>query len=393
LGNPVDIALDGEELRVAEKENNLLLLFTDVFSHDGGDVAPRLSILSDSPESMVLEPDVASIGPDVSDIDDSSTALDGLLVTSNPVIGALEVGDIRRLDLALTETAFFEAVFELENVTLDRNGDACVTFDDGGAGGILFVNRLAKGRDGETLTDSRDRQIMGASTLLVSPKGVEVVDQLGRVLVAENNAAAPSILVFSSSAMDDAVPLEVTELPAQPWDLDYDPAGDRLFIAMTDGSVAVYDAYFNLPVPAVPDRVITISDGGVVPVQESVNLHGIVYDASNDTLIVTDVGDIAVDDDGVIYTIDAASTADGLTAPTVRIAGASTLLGNPVDVAYNGQDLFVAEKLNGLVLRFNDVLTSAGGDIAPDDSVLHVAPESVVLVPSNLSPTSGGSIF
>ncbi len=393
LGNPVDVVLDGQEVRVAEKENDLLLLFTDVFTHAGGDVAPRLSVSEEKPEAMVLEPDSPTLGDDVSDIDDSATPLDGLLVASNPGGGAPETGDLRRLDLTLSETAFFEGLFELENVTLDQAGDACVSFDDGIglAGGLLFVNRLAKGRDGDTVNESRDRTLMGASTTLVSPKGVEIVDGRGRVLVAENGAAAPSVLVFSTSAMDDAAPLATIPLTVQPWDLDYDPGNDRLFVALTDGSVAVFDAFFNLPFPTTPDRVITISDG--LGAQESVNLHGIVYDAVNDVLIVSDVGDTAVATDGVIYTIDAASAADGLTDPTVRIGGAATLLGNPVDLAYDGQNLFVAEKSNGMILRFDDVLTSAGGDIAPNDDVVHVSPESVCLVPSGLSPASGGSIF
>jgi hypothetical protein len=369
-----------------------------VFSHAGGDVAPQLSAAEGAPESLVLEPLDPEIGPDVSDVDDFSTALDGVLTTSNPASGP-EVGDLYRLDVDLVQTASFETgVFELQNAALDRQGDAFVTFnaiasafEGGSAGGFLVLNRLAKGRDGETAAVARDRGITGASTLMVEPRGIDVVDSLGRVLVAESNGAAPSVLVFSSTTVGDATPLQVTDLPAPPWDLDYDPASDILFVALTDGSIAVYDAYFTLPVPTTPDRVITISDGAGL--QESVNLHGIVYDAVNDSLIVSDVGVVGDTTDGVIYTVSTAATADGLVDPTVRIAGATTTLGDPVDLAYNGRDLFVAENANGMILRFNDVLTSAGGDLAPSDSAAQVAPESVCLIPSDLSPASGGSIF
>jgi hypothetical protein len=165
-------------------------------------------------------------------------------------------------------------------------GDAFVTFDDDpSAPGTTRRDhdREPPGqgpgrRYGDPEPRSHDPR--GANTLLVSPKGVEVADGLGRVLVAENGAAAPSILVFSAAPTATATRgVGHRAHWCRPGTLDYDPASDTLFIAQTDGSIAVYDAFFSLALPPAPDRVITISDAGVVPVQESVNLHGIVYDA------------------------------------------------------------------------------------------------------------------
>jgi hypothetical protein len=56
------------------------------------------------------------------------------------------------------------------------------------------------------------------------------------------------------------------------------------------------------------------------------------------------------------------------------------MLGNPVDIAFDGANLYVAEKSQGMVLRFDNILSSAGGDVSPDASIAQAAPESVVLI-------------
>merc|ERR1739841_92595 len=53
-------------------------------------------------------------------------------------------------------------------------------------------------------------------------------------------------------------------------------------------------------------RVITPDSAGMTS-----NMHGIGYDADSDTLVVTDVGDAAIADDGRLYVIENASTANG----------------------------------------------------------------------------------
>jgi hypothetical protein len=51
---------------------------------------------------------------------------------------------------------------------------------------------------------------------------------------------------------------------------------------------------------------------------------------------------------------------------------------------YTGSHLYVAEKSNNQVMRFDNILTSAGGDIAPNLSASFTAPESVAIVPLSL---------
>ncbi|WP_241489679.1 hypothetical protein [Lacinutrix algicola] len=49
----------------------------------------------------------------------------------------------------------------------------------------------------------------------------------------------------------------------------------------------------------------------------------------------------------------------------VRVAGSNTVLGNPVDVAYDGdtETVFIAEAANGRILAFNNIGT--GVDLTP----------------------------
>ena len=57
----------------------------------------------------------------------------------------------------------------------------------------------------------------------------------------------------------------------------------------------------------------------------------------------------------------------------------------PVDIMYSGTDLYVAEKPNNVVMRFNNILSTAGGDISADASMAFSAPESVAILPAWLN--------
>lgn len=118
----------------------------------------------------------------------------------------------------------------------------------------------------------------------------------------------------------------------------------------------------------------------------SVNLHGIIYVESSDTLLLSDVGSAMNPSDGQLFVINNASSANGNFAVQAQIAGASTRLGNPVDVTFDGSNLYVAEKSNDLVLRFDNILTQSGVlNIAPNLTAAKNKPESVALAPDYLS--------
>ncbi|MBL4570080.1 MAG: hypothetical protein JKY21_02840 [Alcanivorax sp.] len=378
LGNPVDLVLDDSTVYIAEKSNDAILVYRNVFSGGSGDIAPNKVVDSIKPESLaiILEPELQ---PDLSDIDSTGTTFTGVAVTSNPPAAPGDP-DVVVLDLDLgAMQRGFSTTQDRESLAFNQMGDAYITYDSG----LAVINRLATDRDGEMFSVSRDRVIEGASTGLMAPKGFDVADSLGWVLVTDNGN--PSVRVFGAQAGGDAAPLFTTSLSVAPWDLDYDPDSDQLFVALTDGTVAVFDSYSTARGSAGPDRVITPAEAGVAFTAPT-NLHGIVYVAETDQLILSDVGSGANPTDGKLYVLDNGSTADGITDVTVNIDNGdnstvgNTQLGNPVDIAFDGEHLYVAEKSQGMVLRFDNILDSAGGDVTPSQTWMQSSPESVSLI-------------
>ncbi|RJG17201.1 hypothetical protein D4A39_10725 [Alcanivorax profundi] len=382
MGNPVDLVLDGDKAYIAEKSNDAVLVYNNVVSGNSGDVAPDNVVDSTKPESLVLVVNQPVLA-DLSDIDESGTGFTGVAVTSNAPASPSDP-DVVVLDLDLgAMQRGFTTGLDRESLGFNQMGDAYITYDTG----LAVINRLATGRDGEMFAASRDRLIEGANTGLSSPKGFDVADQQGWVLVTDNGD--PAVRVYGAQAGGDVAPLFSTSLSVAPWDLDYDPDEDRLYVALTDGSVAVFDEYSTRRGSAGADRVITPAEGGVAFAAPT-NLHGIVHVAETDQLILSDVGSGANPTDGKLYVLGNASGADGLTEVSVRIddgdnnAVGATQLGNPVDIAFDGEHLYVAEKSQGMVLRFDNILSSAGGDVAPSLTWMQSAPESVSLISDDL---------
>ncbi|WP_290492675.1 hypothetical protein [Alcanivorax sp.] len=389
LGNPVDLILDGDKAYIAEKSNDAILVYNNIFSGASGDVAPNKTVASVKPESLV-QIRTPSLGDDVSDIDDSSVTINGVLVSSNaPLPGD---PDVVVLDTDLTTVQRDFTVGEsLESVSVNQLGDVYLTADDGANldGRIVVVNRLGTERDGEMFSLSRDRIVSGAATTLVSPKGFDVADEAGLLLITDNGD--PAVKVFGAQSGGNAPPLFSTTLTVPPWDLAYDPDQDRLYVALTDGTVAVFDDYVANEGADDADRIITPAIGGSA-VAAPTNLHGIVYVADSNALIVSDVGSGANPTDGKLYVIENADRAEGNTNVSVNIDNGdgttvgNTQLGNPVDIAFDGSSLYVAEKSQDQVLRFDNILSSPGGDVTPDASYAQTKPESVVLLPDYLAP-------
>ena len=394
LGNPVDIIVDGDEARIAEKAGDKLLIFDNIFEGDSGNVAPDLMVDESKPESLVSEDDNFILeNPDVTDVEDADTMIDAVFATSNtPASGNdFVVGLATDLSSSLSQFDTTGATTNPENITFDLAGDAYITFDNGmspSQGGILVVNRL-QNRDGDSFNASRDRTIQGDNTGLIAPKGLDVVNTLGIAIVAD--FGAQNIKVFSTQTGGNVAPLYITtDLGGDRsvWDLDYDPVNDRLFVAATDGTVLVYDDYTDDKGAGSPDRVITPTNGSD---KISVNLHGIVHVSSadgytGDALILSDVGDAASNSDGQLFVVADGSSAEGNTEVNAQIGGPNSTLGNPVDITFDGEDLYVAEKTKDTVLRFDGILGQSGQmDASPDQSIMVDKAESVALAPAYLS--------
>ena len=391
LGNPVDIILTGTTLRVAEKSNDAILVFTNIFDGPDGDMAPTLATTTSKPESLAQVMPAMDL-TDASDNALTATTINGIVVSSNPSAAGPTTGQISRYSAVLSSTlGSFDAGMSIESVTIDALGDGAVTFDDvdSAMGGVLIINRLASMRDDDSYTMSQDHMIMGANTGLVTPKGVDVSSAHGLVFVAEFNPDTPAVQVFSSCASGDVAPLLslVASNDARPWDVDYDAATDRAFVALTNGTVAVFDEVTRKLMAGMTtitgeDRLITPAMSGAA-VTAPTNIHGIDYDPQSDSLVISDVGSAASATDGKLYVIPAAGMANGLAEMSVMIAGPNSMLGNPVDLMLSNGHVYVAEKSNNVIMRFDNILNSASGDIAADYSMSYTAPESVVVVPVN----------
>jgi len=382
LGNPVDIILEGTDLRVAEKALNYMLVFRDIYEGPSGDVAPDLVVPMARPEALAFEDGSRGAAPDVSDLSSAFGVLvPAVIVSSNDPVGNGR-GEVLRLNATLQaiQGEFYSSLF-IESATMDTGGDLVATWDNLASteGGLLIASRAVRNRDGMTSTPSRDRTISGPATGLISPKGVEVISEFGLVLVAENNPTSPGVLGFSLCAAGDVAPIINLGVGGRPWAMDYDPITDALYVALTNGRVSVFDDFSHDFGAGGITRTITPTD--TLDNQISINLHGIDYDAATDTLLLSDVGLAGDATDGILFVIAGASVASGPTVPVVHIEGPDSMLGNPVDIAFDGRHLYVAEKANNFVGRWDDILTSPSGDIAPSVTFIVPSAESVALAP------------
>jgi len=135
------------------------------------------------------------------------------------------------------------------------------------------------------------------------------------------------------------------------WGITFD--GDDLYAVVDATSeLAVYTNFLNNSSDA------TLSASKRIAVEGIVRTHGLTYDASSDIMILTDIADATnTQDDGAFHIIENFTskfnnTENGGTlalSDQIRVAGTTTLLGNPVDVAYDAdtETVFIAEAGNG----------------------------------------------
>lgn len=373
LGNPVDLQAFGSTLLVAEKANSggAILEYSTSASGASGDVAPVNSVAFSAPESMFYKN--PRIAPSVADATDFSGTPATLLATGGGAGGTVNFFE---LDLSGTQGMPFTlpATSTVQNINYNQAGDAFITFDDAAGDGVLVASRIL-GRDGDVAAvGSLDRTIV-PSAAFTAPKGIEVSISDGLFMVAD--AGAGTITGFGLCQNGSVAPLftvDVTDTAgyaASVWDLDYDSGADTLFAAGTNGQLLIYEDFVATatdedatdPQQATFLVTITTSDGGPA----LTNMHGVIVESG--TLIASDVGSAAVDDDGQLVIVTLSLTGDDEDAtsmdvtdltlvPEFTIAGPDSMLGNPVDIAFDGDNLYVAEKANGggFVLLFEDIL-------------------------------------
>lgn len=153
------------------------------------------------------------------------------------------------------------------------------------------------------------------------------------------------------------------------WGLEF--IGSDLYAAVDEtNKIAVYRNFLETN---TSNRIVTADK--IVGFQGLIRTHGLDYD--NGIMVLSDIGESESATDGGLHIIQdfeskfSNATNGGFISidEQLRISGANTLLGNPVNVVYDEayNVIFVAEALNngGRVLAFNDA-TSISGNIAPD---------------------------
>lgn len=411
LGNPVDIVLSGRDLVVAEKANGAVLFFNDVFVTEGTNVSPSDEIDVAAPESLAFQPVFGAARAAVTDFTTTTVPTLSNLLVSRSTPGNIT---IERRDLAGTTLAsytFADAGTTSQNIVAGLNGEAYVTtlntsdMVNGPFGGVLTVNGFVSRTNSLEQTDEQDRRYEATQFggTLAGPRGFDIDPNTGLLFVADLDSGTIKVVSacgggalideFNVAAVshDDMGNAPDPDPDAAPWDVDFDPATGDLYVAMVNGNVAVF-------------RSIAVADGndgnnnysftvdlqvisGGVPTNVGTNLHGVEYvpGAGGGFLILSDVGDAGVDNDGALYVLNNVGSLGTTAQVSTTITGGNTRLGNPVDIAFDGTNLYVAEKANagGQVLRFDGILGSAGGDIAPngDFSFAAAGAESISLTP------------
>lgn len=372
LGEDFTVTVDGDTVMI----NDATIIMADIEASNG--VIHVIDTVLMPPSMMMAEEEMMDEEMDDEMMDEGMMMPSVIYATSNPA--DLENDAIYGLtpdlmDTMLTFNGFAEGITSVESIAFAADGTAYLTVDTGdGSGSLVGVPDLGNMSDSMMLTDGEMMMTEG----LTAPKGLQVVDELGLVIVADFGANA--IVVFDR---DLNMMGSVDNLGGDRsiWDVHHDVDSDTLYATGTDGVLLAYEGFSSAMGVDGPTRMIIPADADGN--QISVNLHGISYYAANDELILTDVGDAGSAEDGQLFVITDGSTADGNTTVSVQIGGPESMLGNPVDVVYDGAYAYVAEKSNDAVLRFDDLLSmdmmGMMGDAAPALMIEVLKAESVAL--------------
>lgn len=261
----------------------------------------------------------------------------------------------------------------------DGNG---IVFDPY-SGTVFQVSRQAKNIKSFTVNTDGSLKNKGSfiDDGLTSAREI-AFDRVRKTLyVSSNTDSSLYVYVGIDTIAGTARASKKLKLDGQPWGIHLE--NDNLFVVIDQGKAQV-----QLFENASSLVVGTISPSKKINITGAARLHGIAYSSSRNALILTDIGEESANgskSDGKIYIIETALekfVVNGAAViPNRTIAGISTGLGNPVDVAWDlrtGKDLiYVAEKANKKiqVFKFTD-----NGDVTPfRTATLSTSPEAIFL--------------
>lgn len=210
---------------------------------------------------------------------------------------------------------------------------------------LVTLSNISKRMDGESITPSA----MGPSTF-TNGRGSSAYNN--RVVVVDD--VTPGRLVSYHANEDDITEFRYYDLGFEVWDVHVE-GKDLWAIEDVTDKVAYYSDFFKAKSGA-------LNPTAKVAIEGLVRTHGMDYDASTDTMLLSDIGSAANSTDGGLIVIHNFSqkfwaAGDGGTismGDQIRVYGDMTYLGNPVDVAISPSKnaIFVAERAQQKFLVF-----------------------------------------
>lgn len=294
--------------------------------------------------------------------DDDSTNGELKLVTSSNTSGKVSFtnllsspSDIRTLSISSTDA---------DGVYFDSDADELIVAS-------RTYNRLElyKGLN-ESVKNGTDNLVVTSYSSSDFNNAREIAVVNDKVIVTQDQNAANGnvnkLIVYQKSSSGFTL-LNSYTVNFKVWGIHID--GTTLYaVADLTSDLVVFDNFFSNGSGAIsPTKRVTI--------QGLVRTHGITFSKAHNRMILTDVGSAASDSDGGIIVINNFTTILDATANLgtissdnqIRVYGANSKLGNPVDVGYDEKTkyIYIAERLNGggRVLTFK--LPTINGDALP----------------------------
>lgn len=420
IGDPMDIALNGRDLIVADHATNRVSVYADIFGvvgesapapADGKLVVAGASYLVVQPLDVPARPHLNDLSPDAAVVDQLVVLREGDDAGQATVeafripadLSTIGADPIKSLSYHLSRDA-------VSGLGVGINGDLyiatttanipdsiplLVTGSDG-VTGVQVVSRAATRRmslSGTAPSGLYDRSFNlggeleeATSTLVIDEFGVMIVSGQG----GRSNAAGLSIFSMCGTGGQlggKILTADNTGAEVVPTDVDYDGARGDLYLSFADGSFGIFRAFdryleslvANPETPNTPNPLLVVRpqvvDGTGNRVSAAADYQAIEYLSGLDQLALVVQGSENDNADGELHIIGrqagfaASELFGGNVDVNIIIRGNNTALGNPVDLAFDGSHLYVAENGNGAVLRFDDIATIAvGGNIEPSSS-------------------------
>lgn len=309
---------------------------------------------------------------------EKTNSAEATLVTSSNTSGKITF-----LDLLATSPmvkSFTIASLDAEGISYNSDNDAVIVAS-------RTNNKL------ETYTGIKSAVKAGTDNLMLSFSGLSTEFTNARetavsgdiVVVAQDQLASNGMInklfVYKKTSTSFSL-LKTFTTDFKLWGIHIN-GNDLYAVVDLTGDIALFKDYMNNASGAITaTKRVTIA--GLV------RTHGITYSAADDIMILTDVGNATSGTDGGLVFIKNfmsvfnSTTAAGTIALTnqIRIYGPNSLLGNPVDVAFDSvtKKIYVAERLNagGEVLTYS--YPTASGDFAPTNVRLEAGVTSVFVL-------------